>query len=338
MALNYEVELYKKNRVSELMSKYNKYKSIYDNNYNLARNKIIKSNDTTEVKKLKINNLNSQYTSAIAKIKADHNNSVSKINSFKVDPINIQPRNNRRALLVGINDYEGENSDIPGCVIDVSNVKEKLLTLGYTDNNIKTLLDKEATGRNIADSLINLLTTSVSGDLIFFLFSGHGGTYVDKNNDEYNTKDDEIIFGADLVYISDDILKSIIAKNLKPNVTLFALFDSCNSGSVLDLRYQYIDTINNNNYIENMKASETKGNVIMIAGCSDTQTSETANINNIYQGAMTWSFLKSLNDASDDITWRKLIVNMRNNLNGDFKQMPQISSGKIMELDAKCFI
>ena len=335
---NPEVEIYKKNRTVELTTKYNNNKTTYNNSYKLAYNNIMKSNDATLLKNIKINNLNTQYNETIKKMTVDYNNSVSKINLFKVTPINIQNREKRRTLLVGINNYNGNNK-LQGCKNDVLNVKNKLLTMGYNEKNIKTILDESASAKNILDSLTNLLTSSVSGDLLIFQYSGHGSYEIDKNVDEFNTNCDQDIVGADLTTISDDILKSTIVKNLKPNVTLIALFDSCYSGSVLDLRYQYMDSLNNDKYIENMNELETSGNVIMISGCTDMQTSSDAYINNIDQGAMTWSFLKSLNDAANNITWRQLIVNMRKNLKDkNFSQIPQISSGNIMELDSKVFI
>jgi hypothetical protein len=338
MSLNFEVESYKKNRIKELTTKYNNNKTTYNNSYRLSYNKILISNEKTLLKNIKINNLKIQYNETIKKMTVEYNNSISKINLFKVNPISIQNRAKRRALLVGINNYSGTNK-LEGCKNDVLNIKNKLLTLGYNDNNIKTILDASANANNILDSLTNLLTTSVSGDLLIFHYSGHGSYEIDKNLDEFNTNCDQDIVGVDLKNISDDILKSTIVKNLKPNVTLIALFDCCYSGSVLDLRYQYMDTLNNNNYVENMNELETSGSVIMISGCTDIQTSADATINDMRQGAMTWSFLKSLNDASNNITWRQLIVNMRNSLKSKkFSQIPQISSGNIMELDAKVFI
>jgi hypothetical protein len=338
MSLNFEVESYKKNRIKELTTKYNNNKTTYNNSYRLSYNKILISNEKTLMKNIKINNLKIQYNETIKKMTVEYNDSISKINLFKVNPISIQNRAKRRALLVGINNYSGTNK-LEGCKNDVLNIKNKLLTLGYNDNNIKTILDASANANNILDSLTNLLTTSVSGDLLIFHYSGHGSYEIDKNLDEFNTNCDQDIIGVDLKNISDDILKSTIVKNLKPNVTLIALFDCCYSGSVLDLRYQYMDTLNNNNYVENMNELETSGSVIMISGCTDIQTSADATINDMRQGAMTWSFLKSLNDASNNITWRQLIVNMRNSLKSKkFSQIPQISSGNIMELDAKVFI
>ena len=213
--------------------------------------------------------------------------------------------------------------------------------MGYNKNNITTLLNEKATGANIILSLTSLLANANSGDLLFFQFSGHGSYELDKNGDETDTNSDQDIVGADLNFVSDDTLKSIINANLKPGVTLFALFDSCFSGSILDLRYKYMDSMMGNNiYSENLNESETAGNVIMISGCDDMQTSTDAIINKKYEGAMTWAFLKTLNDASNKITWRQLILNMRNTLtdNRFLIQTPQISSGNIMEIDTQVFI
>jgi hypothetical protein len=110
--------------------------------------------------------------------------------------------------------------------------------------------------------------------------------------------------------IIDDDLKSLIQSNLKEKVTLFALFDSCFSGSVLDLRYQYLDSLNYNNFTENNKVLETKGNVLMISGCSDYQTSSDTNINNKSTGAMTWTLLETLKQ-NPNCSWRDLVKKMR---------------------------
>jgi LysM repeat protein len=339
MSLNFEVGLYIKNRIDELISKYNADKKTHENAYKAKLGILTRETYSKWERAKKINQLNTDYVSTLQKLKKSHAQSVSTINSFKVNPITIK---RKRALLIGINDYIGEDNDLAGCVNDVTNVKTKLLTLGYSDTNIKTILDAEATSKNILESLTNLLTTSVSGDLLFFQYSGHGSYQTDKNLDEFNTNNDQDIACVDGKNISDDFLKRIIVKNLKPGVTLFAMFDCCYSGSALDLRYQYMDTLNNNGYVENMKELETNGNVIMISGCTDMQTSADSYINEQSQGAMTWSFLKSLNDASNDITWRQLITNMRNKIisisTTKKVQTPQISSGKIMTLDAKIFI
>jgi hypothetical protein len=335
MSLNFEVDTYKKNRINELITKFNNNKTVYINAYNLAYNSIIKSKDNNAVKNIKINNLVLVYNNSIKQMLLDYNSNVAKINTFKVTQYTIK---NKKALLIGINNYEGDNK-LNGCKNDVLNVKNKLINLGYKSNNINTILDENATGKNILEALTKILTESTAGDLLFFQYSGHGSYELDNNTDEFNTNCDQDIVSCDLQFISDDTLKNVIKKYLKQGVTLIAIFDSCFSGSVLDLRYQYIDSLNKNAYIENINESETNGNVIMISGCNDMQKSEDAFINNLNQGAMTWAFLKELDESCNKITWRKLVTNMRETLkkNG-FSQTPQISSGNIMELDSQILI
>jgi hypothetical protein len=195
----------------------------------------------------------------------------------------------------------------------------------------------KATRKNILDEFKNLLINSQSGDLLFFSYSGHGSYMKDNNNDE-TTGYDQLIVPCDLNVIVDDELKTIIQTNLKSNVTLFAMFDSCFSGSVLDLKYQYMDSLNYDNYTENSKQLETQGNVFMISGCSDYQTSVDAVINNTPGGAMTWSLLESLKQKPN-CNWRELVKNMRDLLKtSGYVQVPQFSSGTFEDIDAAVFI
>jgi hypothetical protein len=107
---------------------------------------------------------------------------------------------------------------------------------------------------------------------------------------------------------------------------------------MLDLKYQYLDTLNNNNVTLNEKNADTTCNVVMISGCLDKQTSTDAYINNKSQGAMTWSFLESLN-TNPNMTWKELTQSMRSLLSkSQFQQIPQLSSGKILNLDSKILL
>jgi hypothetical protein len=167
------------------------------------------------------------------------------------------------------------------------------------------------------------------------LYSGHGSNVVDRNGDEADGRD-EMIITSDLKGILDDDLKAIIQTNLKKDVTLFAMFDCCFSGTILDLRYQYLDSLNYDTFTENSTQLETAGNVLMISGCTDNQTSADANINSKYQGAMTWSMLQSL---QPNISWSNLLKNMRTALKGaGFSQLPQMSSGGIVDITGKIFL
>jgi outer membrane protein OmpA-like peptidoglycan-associated protein len=239
---------------------------------------------------------------------------------------------NKTALLIGCN-YVGTNYQLSGCINDVENIQNKLKSQ-YGFNNILIMTDntsKRPTKVNILNEIKTLLTNANSGDILFLAFSGHGSRMSDLNGEEKDGLD-EMFVPLDFNCIIDDEIKTLINNNLKKDVTLFALFDCCHSGTILDLRYQYFDSDNYDNSTENAKQTETVGNVILISGCMDKQYSADAYINSTYQGAMTWAFLDTVN-KSPKISWKDLISNMRNSLKtSKYEQIPQLSSGNKLDL------
>jgi hypothetical protein len=277
--------------------------------------------------------LNNVITSLTRKLNADIANIRNSTPQLQVQP-QTQVQSYKKALLVGIN-YTGTKYQLNGCLNDVDLIQSKLQTAyGFNQSNIKKLTDNtltKPTRVNILNELTNLLQNANAGDVLFFFYSGHGSYTIDRNGDEKDGQD-EMIVSLDLQNILDDDLKKIIQANLKWGVTLFAMFDSCFSGTVLDLKYQYMENGNNNVVSQNNQLSETSGNVFMISGCSDWQTSTDAYIKQQFRGAMTWSFLESV---QPNISWRNLLQNMRTALKGKgFSQVPQISSGKPLNLDS----
>jgi len=243
----------------------------------------------------------------------------------------------KKALLIGIN-YIGTTSSLNGCINDINSIGD-LLTRKYAFNSITKITDETAqkpTRDVILTSFAQFLASGVEGDVLFFSYSGHGSYTLDRNNDEKTgtgTGNDEMIIASDLKGILDDELKSLIQKHLKKNVTLFALFDSCFSGTVLDLKYQYLDSLENDASTINTNESETIGNVIMISGCSDVQTSADAFLEKKYQGAMTWSFISAISESTT-LSWRDLLLKMRDRLKqSSFTQLPQLSSGCLMDIN-----
>ena len=229
----------------------------------------------------------------------------------------------KRALLVGIN-YLRTQYQLNGCINDVVNVSNFLKTKGYTSTIITDTTPIRATKNNILNLLKQLFITSKPGDTCFFHYSGHGTNTVDRNGDEADRRDEQIV-PCDFNLILDDELKALIQNFLPDNVTLFALFDSCFSGTVLDLKYNYFPTFLNS------KDSETKSNVIMISGCTDKQTSADALINKKWAGAMTTSFLQSVKGASSISV---LLHRMQKYLaTNKFTQIPQLSTGKMLNIN-----
>jgi len=331
--MSQELTQYKNYRLAELKNTYNNNCTINIQYYNSIINRILNSRILNKTQQ--INNVKNVLASIINNLKNKYNSDILTIQQFVPKQISINK--NKKALLVGIN-YIGTQNELYGCINDVNSIKERIISKGFTNiNTITDLTPQKPTKNNILSEFKNLLVNSQAGDLLLFLYSGHGSYILDKNNNEEDGYD-ELIVSSDLQGIVDDEFKIIIQQNLKQDVTLFALFDSCFSGSVLDLRYQYLDSLNYDKYTENNKEEITIGNVFMISGCTDEQTSADAVFNNKANGAMTWALLQSLNQTPS-VSWRELIKSMRDILKkSTFSQIPQFSSGKFVDVDTPVFI
>jgi hypothetical protein len=253
---------------------------------------------------------------------------------------NANANKNKNALLIGIN-YINTPSQLYGCINDTSNIKDFLQNkFNYNIFNILTDYTNKIPNKiNIINEFTNLLVNANTGDNIFFLYSGHGTCTLDLNNDEIDGID-EMIVPVDATdmnsCILDDEINNIIMKYLKVGVKLFMLFDSCFSGTVVDLKYNYL-TNDTDIVTINSKVQDTQGQVIMISGCRDNQTSADAYVNyfnsNINSGAMTYSFLQTIQQLGINISLKTLIENMRQILkDNEFSQIPQISSGNQLDI------
>jgi hypothetical protein len=329
-----ELTIYKQNRINELNRNFNSV--VARLNSTLAIN--IRSIQISRLrnKQAAINSIVAKYNSDVAILRRNLTNSINLVNSFKPE-FSITKSNNKKALLIGIN-YINTPYALSGCIDDANRMKDLLTKHGF--NSFQTLTDSTSlkpTKQNILNEFKNIIVNAQSGDILFFYFSGHGSYTYDRNGDETDRKDETII-SSDLQNVLDDELKTILSINLKREVTIVGLFDSCHSGTMFDLKFNYLDSNNYDKYTENDKVSECNGNVIMISGCMDSQTSAEALIDNKAQGAMTWSFIESINKIPN-CSWRELLKTMRELLNSNsFSQIPQLSTDSFYDIDSKVFI
>jgi hypothetical protein len=243
----------------------------------------------------------------------------------------------RNAFMVGIN-YTGTINELYGCINDTKNVQD-LLKNKYNFTNVTLLNDETSekpTKQNILNGLQTLLANTNSGDTAFFMFSGHGTCTADLNGDEIDGQDEIIMpinaFSLDTC-ILDDELNKIIRNTLKPGAKLVALFDCCFSGTVLDLRYTY-------GYPDNTNQLETAGDVYMISGCTDQQTSADTvapvNGKEMASGAMTYAFLTSIKETA---IMGDLVTKMQTFLKDNgYPQKPLLSSGKKVDYGKTTFL
>ncbi|KAJ9149487.1 Caspase domain-containing protein [Pleurostoma richardsiae] len=153
----------------------------------------------------------------------------------------------RKALLIGIN-YFGQTGELKGCINDVRNVSSFLTErYGYKREDMVILTDDQSnsvmvpTRQNILRAMNWLVSGAQPNDSLFLHYSGHGGQTADLDGDEQDGTD-EVIYPVDYKstgHIVDDELHHVVVKPLQAGVRLTAIFDSCHSGSVLDLPYIY---------------------------------------------------------------------------------------------------
>ncbi|KAI0746263.1 caspase domain-containing protein [Daedaleopsis nitida] len=253
----------------------------------------------------------------------------------------------KKALCIGIN-YKGQPNELFGCVNDARNVRNFLRRRGYSKDDIVMLTDDATDARsrptraNILDAMHWLVKGAQPNDSLVFHYSGHGGQVKDRNGDEMDGYD-EVIFPLDYKragYIVDDLMHSIMVKSLPRGCRLTALFDSCHSGSVLDLPYLYSSDgrVKGSQVKEKWVTSKaTPADVISWSGCKDSQTSADTWEAGSATGAMSYAFMSSLHNNPDQ-TYQELLRAIRVILKKKYSQKPQLSSSHRIDTTLKFII
>eukprot|EP00051_Salpingoeca_urceolata_P017117 m.230983 g.230983 ORF g.230983 m.230983 type:complete len:592 (-) comp18863_c0_seq4:1165-2940(-) len=174
----------------------------------------------------------------------------------------------KKALFIGIN-YFGSSAALRGCINDVKNIKAFVYErFGFSEANSVTLTDDQhdpqfkPTKQNILNAFRWLVTGAQPGDSLFLHYSGHGGSETDRDGDEVDGKDETIIpvDYKQAGQITDDVINATVVKAVPPGVRLTAIFDSCHSGSVMDLPFSYkVDGNLQIQEIDNRKLAMQKG-------------------------------------------------------------------------------
>lgn len=262
----------------------------------------------------------------------------------------------KKALLVGINKYRQPGSDLRGCVNDVVNMR-KILNQVYKFplDNIRVLTDDRATQQGILERLNWLIDTASNGDELVFHYSGHGSQIRDRDGDELRDHVDEILCPHDMNWgrpFTDDMIAAIF-KKLPDGANLTMVCDACHSGSMsrsffgepddieefsakdrflvppidIQTRTEGRGNLNKSNIgLKQDRAGKPKDqNHVLFSGCRDNQTSADAYINGKFQGAMTATLIRVINeDPNADWTQVHRKVNALLDRNG-FSQDPVLS-------------
>ena len=143
---------------------------------------------------------------------------------------------NRRALLIGINDYPNPANRLEGCVNDTFLMSSALQESGYQSEDIRVVLNERATAAAIMERLHWLLDDVSDGDERVLFYSGHGAQIP-----AYGAKEEVDRFDECLVpYDFDWSLEHAVTDNqfvefysqLPYGARFAAIFDCCHSGGL----------------------------------------------------------------------------------------------------------
>ena len=200
------------------------------------------------------------------------------------------------AVVIGVSKYlyAGKSglTNLPFADDDARAFRDTLLTLGWDDDHVKCLIDKEATQRDITISLESWLTKAGPDDLIVLFWAGHG--FPDPENPEnvyfacYDTDPTIPPTGYRM-----DRVRIILEERKAKNVVILA--DTCHAGKLIT---RGIKAISVNPYIEMLKRERKvpKGWIFMVGADTDRQAIEHSSWSN---GAFTHCLLGALSGAAD---------------------------------------
>merc|ERR1719161_185396 len=195
----------------------------------------------------------------------------------------------KKALTVGINylSLPRGRGQLSGCINDSDTMIGILNSIFKIDERqVRRLRDDASdpsllpTRANIMRELQELVRGSVAGDELFFHYSGHGTQGADTNSDEADGKDEALV-PCDFQHsglLKDDTLRKTVVDQVPAGVKLVAVLDCCHSGSVFDMPFKVMMNADDRSVkiarvSQARAASKSQGEVIMISGCKDDQTS-----------------------------------------------------------------
>ncbi|KAA1477577.1 hypothetical protein DENSPDRAFT_844740 [Dentipellis sp. KUC8613] len=190
-------------------------------------------------------------------------------------PRKATPQGRRKALLIGINYIWASttrgNDRLRGPIRDVQHMKEVLIEYyGYLEEDIVVMTDEHLpnqhtdiwpTRKNILHQLRKLVLDARRGDTFVFHFAGHSMQKTARRDKTEKDGKDEAIITCDHKYILDDILHYILVDKLPSGCKLTAIFDTCHSGTLLDLTHYECN--------EGLKASRSVPELVSTAGLYD---------------------------------------------------------------------
>ena len=253
-------------------------------------------------------------------------------------------------LIFGLN-YKGTVNELGGCIKDATDIQHFLISYkGFKPEDIVFLSDdtsKKPTDAGIRSEINNVIQRvgeklKTENDIqVFFFYSGHGASVPDRTGDETDRKDETICPLDGGLIIDDDLLKMLVLPlnqlaltNPTKNIRLVTLFDSCHSGTILDLNVVYDQQTfawvsATRKPIANFAINF---HMISLSGCMDGEYS--TDLGSL-GGALTQTVLSVVNQKPLS-SWRNLIASVVLLLK-KYRQKPLLTSLQPVDLDYSFF-
>jgi hypothetical protein len=234
------------------------------------------------------------------------------------------------ALLIGINYLANRAYKLFGCCNDARAVGRYLIDhAGFPAQGVKVVTDEDPTTAHgttrvgIVAGIRELGEASWRDNLdrVLIHYSGHGSQQAALDRTSEADGMDETIVPSDSCSagcITDNELHALLLK-FNPRTHIYCTFDSCHSGSILDLPFSYSPITGAvpqcDAKIE--VASDTVPRIVLLSGCCDSQLSADAWDDESRQarGALTSAMLSVLLHSPSGVTARDLqlraLVDMR---------------------------
>ena len=245
----------------------------------------------------------------------------------------------KKALLVGINNYS--SCPLQGCVPDVNNIKQRLLTQGdlrfsFQESDITMLTDSEAITTNWKSALQSFVSGVKPGDILYYHYSGHGATSGDCELTGFQNCTCPQDFNFSPEKMITDLYYHQLFSTLPNGVLFFWCSDSCHSANLdrdLDYHKKFTPRLFKGSVHQTNHGMRTVypplPNIALMSGCMLNQTSaDGQDDSGNPAGAFSWNLLKALSALPVNTPWTSICAKTNVLLRaGGYNQNPQTDGG-----------
>ncbi len=228
----------------------------------------------------------------------------------------------KHALLIGVSNYEDSKlSSLPGAKNDIQAMRQVLHEqFGFRPQNIKLLLDENATHTLVIEALKRLSSRVQKEDLVYIHYSGYGSNTPDLNGDERNGLDQTwVTFGSrsgltetlDNFDLLDDEIDHWLAPAYAKAAQVVIVNDSARTGTLNRGDTGPLQRAAPNDSrlhplgIQAFDRPDKSGAILVGSADSKSSAYEFLLSENSY-GLFTWHWLKSLSNADPKDSWKQI--------------------------------